>query len=119
MRMVLQGMSERACNRVDVTPEVQAVGLGQSVSVHADVWRLIVSEPVPPEDAQIQLLPAQRARLLDLACSARQAINGPEGGLFEHWVLRPGADAAALYRFAIIKCDAPRKGAWLICQSSL
>lgn len=114
---LLRDLGARDVRHVDISHIVAHVGLGPRVLIDADVWRLIVCEPVPHQP-QPTLLPAQAARIIDIVCAARDAERSAGGALFDNWVLRPGAEQPVRYHFAMTRSPA-HEDAWLICQSSL
>lgn len=114
LNLMLDELKATSQKTIDVTKHSGQLLWGAPVHIECGTYKFAVSC-----DTSANALPAaDRARLLDLLCSARSVADTSKIALFEHWMCQGSEAVAVMHRFAVHRTADPQS-VWLITQSNI
>lgn len=112
--LTLQELTNASLKTIDVSSHASPFLWGAPVHIERSTYTFAVGK-TPNEDS---LNASDRARLLDLMCSARAFADVNKCALFEHWMCHSEDGLAVMHRFAVYR-SSDLNGAWVITQSNI
>jgi hypothetical protein len=112
--LTLQELTNASLNTIDVSSHSSPFLWGAPVHIERNAYTFAVGKP----PCGNTLDSSDRARLLDLMCSARAVADVGKCALFEHWMCQSEDALAVIHRFAVYR-SSELNGAWVITQSNI
>lgn len=110
----LRELKNASLKTIDVTSHASPFFWGAPVHIESSTYTFAVGL----SQYENELPSSDRARLLDLMCSARAVADASKCALFEHWMSQTEDALAVMHRFAVYR-SSELNDVWVISQSNL